>query len=541
MTGLRNETLAGLARRMFDDIAAMSPDVRGVSRPAYSATETATLSYLEQVALTEGLEVWYDEGRNLYAALPGTREADGVMLVGSHVDSVPQGGNFDGLAGVIAGLTVLFRAMREGTTPQRPIHVVAMRGEESPWFGPCYIGSRIITGTLTEDELAATHRGDGRSLADHLVDLDVPVDKLRAGAPMINLGRIAGYIELHIEQGPVLIDKNAPIAAVSGIRGNLRHRQIICRGVAGHSGAVPQNLRQDALLAVSDLLARMERHVEESLELGDDLVFTSGMIGTDPAKHAVTRIPDEVFFSVDIRSLDTGTLDHVYSLLEREMAVIGQRRGVRFELDDKQHAPPAACDPELVDRIKLAMLRRRIRPVVMASGAGHDAAVFAEAGIPTAMMFVRNENGSHNPDEAMDYRDFEIGCETLYELLCHDPMEDALDNATPPVFADLAQTVRQHGGGTYAFEAAAKAAHNMAIDHPGHAVALNLAAMAASQVARRFDDQAITASQAAAQLDEYERRLATLDSLAGEADAGRRLQILNDLAAQLLDVERGER
>ena len=115
-----------------------------------------------------------------------------------------------------------------------------------------------------------------------------------------------------------------------------------------------------------------------------------------------------------------------------------------------------------------------------------------------------------------------------------------MDAAPPPAFADLAQTVRQHGGGTYAFEAAARAAREWAIDHPGHALALNLAAMAATQVARRFDDQAVTASQAAERLAEFERRLAWLDSAAAESDAGRRLQMLNDLAAQLLDVERNE-
>lgn len=115
-----------------------------------------------------------------------------------------------------------------------------------------------------------------------------------------------------------------------------------------------------------------------------------------------------------------------------------------------------------------------------------------------------------------------------------------MNAAPPPAFADLAQTVRQHGGGTYAFEAAARAARDMAIAHPGHALALNLAAMAATQVARRFDDQAVTASQAAEQLAEFERRLDGLDSAAREGDAARRLQMLNDLAAQLLEIERDE-
>ncbi len=537
---MRNEPVPALAARLFHEIAALSPDIRGVSRPAYSAVETAVLAHLAEAARAEGLEVWQDAALNLYAGLPGTRDAGGVMLVGSHADSVPQGGNFDGLAGVIAGLCVLVRAAREGVTPPRPIHLIAMRGEESPWFGLPYLGSRIVTGQMTADDLARPHRDDGRPLSAHLADLGIPVEEIRAGRPMIDLARLAGYVELHIEQGPVLIDLNAPVAAVSGIRGNLRHNRILCEGVAGHSGAVPQDMRHDAVLAVAELLALMEAHALDWVEGGDDLVFTCGMIGTDPARHALTRIPDEVGFSTDMRSLDESVLTRFHALMETEMAAIAARRGVRFAPDAIQRAHPATCAPELVEAATLAMLRRRIRPVTMASGAGHDAAMFAQAGVPAVMMFVRNANGSHNPDEAMDAGDFEIACETLYDLLCRDPMEDTLDAAPPPVFADLAQTVRQHGGGTYAFEAAARAARELAIDHPGHALALNLAAMAATQVARRFDDQAVTASQAAEQLAGFERGLARLDAAAAEADATRRLQMLNDLAAQLLDVERNE-
>ena len=536
----RNEALPDLAARLFAEIAALSRDVRGVSRPAFSQVETRVLTHLAVAARAEGLEVWFDAGLNLFAALPGTREAPEITLIGSHVDSVPQGGNFDGLAGVLAGLLVLVRALREGVTPPRALHLLAMRGEESPWFGPPYLGSRIVTGQMTERELAATHRGDGRTLAAHLADLDIPVDAIRAGRPTIDLSRVKAYVELHIEQGPALIAGGAPIAAVSGIRGNLRHRALRCEGVAGHSGAVPQPARHDAVQAVSELLVRMEAHALDWGEEGLDLVFTAGMVATDPAKSAITRIADEVTFSTDMRSLDAGVLDRFHALMEVEMAGIATRRGVCFVPDAMQRARPATCAPELVEAMKLAMLRRRIRPVVMASGAGHDAAIFAQAGVPAAMMFVRNENGSHNPDEAMEMGDFEIACEVLYDLLCRDPMEDAMDAAPPPVFADLAQTVRQHGGGTYAFEAAARAAREIALDHPGHALALNLAAIAATQVARRFDDQAVTASQAADQLAEFERRLARLDMAAAEPDPGRRLQMLNDLAAQLLDIERNE-
>lgn len=536
----RNETISDLTARLFDEIAALSPDIRGISRPAYSEVETRVLAHLAIAARAEGLDVWQDAGLNLFIALPGTRDAPEVTLIGSHVDSVPQGGNFDGLAGVIAGLTLLLRMHREGIQPPRTLLLVAMRGEESAWFGPPCLGSRIITGQITEAELATTHAGDGRSLADHLADLDIALEPIRAGQPTINLSRIKAYIELHIEQGPTLIAKAAPLAAVSGIRGNLRHRRIICEGVAGHSGAVPQNLRHDALQAVAELLIVMEKHALDWGAEGRDLVFTCGIAGTDPARHALTRIADRVVFSVDTRSLNDVTLDRFHGLLTSEMAAIAERRGVRFVPDPIQRSHPASCDPELIEALKLSMLRRRIRPVVMASGAGHDAAIFANAGIPAAMMFVRNQHGSHNPDEAMELADFNLACDTLYDLLCRDPLEDIMDVSPPPNFANLAQIVRDHGGGTYAFDAAARAAREWAIDHPAHASALNMAAMAAAQVARRFDDQLVTASHAADQLAEFERRLARLDQVAATNEPARRLSMLNDLAAQLLDIERNE-
>jgi len=529
------EPLPTLAARLFDEIAAMSPDSRGVSRPAYSDVETAVLDHLAASARAEGLEVWQDAALNLYAALPGSRDAEGVMLVGSHVDSVPQGGNFDGLAGVIAGLVCLIRTRREGVRPPRPVHLLAMRGDESAWFGPCYLGSRLVTGQLSDSELRATHRADGRSLAAHLDGLGLPMEGVRAGRPMIDLGRIAGYIELHIEQGPVLVERGLPLAAVSGIRGNLRHAAIRCEGTAGHSGAVPQGMRHDAVMAVAELLAALEARAVEVGRDGDDLVFTCGMLGTDPARHALTRIPDEVSFSIDIRSLDDATLDRFGAEARALMDEVAARRGVRFVLDEEKRARPARCDRGLVSALTGAMLRRRIPPLVLASGAGHDAAVFAQAGVPAAMLFVRNAHGSHNPDEAMDLGDFELACEVLYDVLCRSGEEDAMTTSEAgPSLDHLSDMLDERGGGTYAFEAVAAEAQRLALDHPAHAAALSLVAASARQIADRFDVLAITTAQAEAQREQFERDLARLTEVMTSDQPGRALALLNNVAAEIL-------
>lgn len=409
------------ARYLFDEIAARTRDVEGVSRPAFSVVETETLAFLETFARRNGLEVWYDAGQNAVFSLPGDKDAKRYAVIGSHVDSVPFGGNYDGLAGVVAGLLCLLRAGRGSRRFSRPVHVLAMRGEESAWFGPCYIGSKALTGMLEEVELRAKHKGDGRTLADHMADIGLPMEEIRKGIPLADLGAVEAYVELHIEQGPLLVGKDIPAAVVSGIRGSFRHRAIRCIGEAGHSGAVPRAYRRDPVLAMADLLVRLDENWSTILNKGNDLVLTAGMVGTDPAKHAMSRIPDDITFSLDIRSQSLETLDEMRALLRTEMRQVERDRKVRFELSEEMRVEPALCDPGVVERLKRAMRAAGQEPFVMPSGGGHDAAIFAAAGIPSGMVFVRNRNGSHNPDEAMELDDFVAATDILSAFLEETP------------------------------------------------------------------------------------------------------------------------
>jgi N-carbamoyl-L-amino-acid hydrolase len=406
-----------LANTWFETIKQMSLDAEGVSRPAFSPLETDVLDYLAQTARAADLAVSFDAGRNAVFSLPQDAQADQYVLVGSHVDSVPMGGNFDGLAGVLAGLLCLFRAKAAGETFRRPVKVIAMRGEESAWFGPCYIASKAMMGVLTSDELSAKHKADGRTLDDHMADVGISMAPIRAGTPLLNKNAVLEYIELHIEQGPLLIGKDMPAAVVSAIRGNFRHKSILCVGEAGHSGAVPRAFRKDPVLAMADLLSRLDENWLTILQKGDDLVITAGMVATDPVKHALSRIPDEVRFSIDIRSQSTQVLDAMRHLLTAEMNEVAKNRNVRFEVIKPNETAPALMDEGVVNNLAAAMERFGLEPTTMASGGGHDAAVFANAGVPSAMVFVRNQNGSHNPQEAMEIQDFLVGTSIIYEHL----------------------------------------------------------------------------------------------------------------------------
>ncbi len=406
-----------IARFLFDEIAARTQDIEGVSRPAFSSIETETLRFLEEFARQHGLAVWYDAGLNARFSLPADKDATRYVLVGSHVDSVPFGGNFDGLAGVVAGLLCLLRAHRSGERFAHPVHVLAMRGEESAWFGPCYIGSKALTGTLAASELKAAHKSDGRTLDDHMADIGLPMEQVRAATPLMDLSQVEAYIELHIEQGPLLVGKGIPAAVVSGIRGNFRHQRVRCIGEAGHSGAVPRAFRRDPVLAMADLMVRLDESWSTILNMGDDLVLTSGMVGTDPAQHAMSKIPEEVGFSLDVRSQSAKTLNDMRRLLHAEMQQVEKERRIRFELDEEMRVEPALCAPHLVEGLKAAMERVGQEPFVMPSGGGHDAAVFAAAGVPSGMVFVRNSNGSHNPQEAMELSDFIAATDIVHEFL----------------------------------------------------------------------------------------------------------------------------
>jgi N-carbamoyl-L-amino-acid hydrolase len=330
---------------------------------------------------------------------------------------VPQGGNFDGAAGVIAGLAVLARFRRDGVVLRRTLKLFGLRGEESAWFGRAYIGSSALFGDLSSDDLHLPHLRTGRRLIDCMRDVGADVDRISRGEPLLDPATVAAWIELHIEQGPVLVARNLPIGIVTGIRGNIRHRTIECLGEAGHSGAVPRWLRRDAVFATTELVTHIDRHWRILLERGRDLVVTSGIFGTDPAENAIARIPGYVRFSFEARSQSEETLEAFYDLFLSECARIGEERNVEFVLDRRLNSSPATMDPAWVERLRAAARSLGLPDEPMPSGAGHDAAVFAAAGIPSAMIFVRNAHGSHNPAEAMEMDDFIAGLAVMRAAL----------------------------------------------------------------------------------------------------------------------------
>jgi N-carbamoyl-L-amino-acid hydrolase len=406
---IENERDRALAEELFEALRAKTGDGVGITRTSYGAGESAALDIIEAKARQFGLETERDAGANLVVTLEGSEPDLPFLACGSHLDSVPVGGNFDGAAGVIAGLAILAGFRKDGFRPRRSLKLFGLRGEESARFGKAYMGSSALLGQLTPADLATQDSTSNRTLIECMRDVGVDVDRVQRGEPLLDAKRMAAWIELHIEQGPVLVARQLPIGIVTGIRGNVRHRTVECIGEPGHSGAVPRWLRRDAVFATAELITHLDRHWRTSLERGRDVVITSGVFGTDPREHAIARIPGNVRFSFEIRSQSKETLEAFYDLFLSECELVSEERGVAFQLDRRLESAAASMDAGWVERLKRAARGLGLPDEEIPSGAGHDAAVFANAGIPSAMIFVRNDHGSHNSKEAMDIGDFLAG------------------------------------------------------------------------------------------------------------------------------------
>lgn len=412
------------AEHLFDDLRASTADGAGVTRESFGAGEQAAVDLCAARAASLGLQTRCDAGGNLHMTLAGRNPDLPGWITGSHLDSVPQGGNFDGAAGVVAGLTVLAAWRQAGSLPERSITVIGIRGEEaSSWYRghhDGHLGSRAALGLLTAQELTtAINIRSGAPLREHLARIGLDPEGIAAGRSKLDAAGHRGFVELHIEQGPVLEALDRPVGVVSGIRGSARARAARCVGAYTHSGAVPHEYRQDAVLATAELCHRLDHVWEQVRAHGRDLVFTVGKLYTNPDAHSISKVPGEVSFSIDFRSLDLDVLHELMAASRALAEEIGARRKVRFELGEFNVSAPVVTDAVLRNLIAQGARELDIAAHPIASGAGHDAQEFSRAGFPTAMIFVRNANGSHNPQEAMRIDDFMRGTQLLAWTLSH--------------------------------------------------------------------------------------------------------------------------
>lgn len=407
-----------LAVRLFDELRVKTEvgSGTGVTRASYGEGEALAHAIVRREAEALGLRVEADAACNLYMTLPGIAPGPCIMI-GSHLDSVPNGGNFDGAAGVLAGLAVVSGLVQHQVTPPHDITVMAIRAEESAWFGSSYIGSRAAFGLLTGDELNdVTRAGDEMPLGQAIATAGGSPDDLLSGPAHLRASDILCYIEPHIEQGPVLSSAGQPIGIVTSIRGSFRHRQAVCLGAYAHSGATPRRERQDAVNAFAALVTGLDALWDQLEAEGADATLTFGQVATDPDEASFSKIAGLVRFSVDVRSSTVETLDRIATDLARLTGEIATRHRVSFDLGPFTSTDPAIMHLPLSQAMRAIAHDLAVDAPLMPCGAGHDAATFAAKGVPTGMIFLRNANGSHNPDEHMEIADFAIAAKVLMGL-----------------------------------------------------------------------------------------------------------------------------
>jgi len=380
----------------------------GVSRVGYSKEDEAARGYILELMRQAGLAVRVDAAGNIFGRREGTQAGLPVLLFGSHIDSVPNGGNFDGDVGSLGALEVM-RALQDGQVQTRhPLEAVIWTNEEGHHFGRGLLGSSAAAGLL-EKEVLARRDSDGQTLADWLRRYGQNPDRIADA--QIAKGRVAAYVELHIEQGGVLDEKKIQIGVVEGIVG-IHWWTCTAEGFANHAGTTPMNNRQDALAAAARaaLAVREEVRAEPGRQVG-----TVGYLKLQPGARNI--IPGRVEFPVELRDLDAEKVLRIWARIEKRFAQIAQEEKVGLTCAPLQADRPALTDVRIRDTIREAARAAGFTTLDMPSGAGHDAQQVAHFA-PIGMIFVPSRGGiSHSPREYTAPEDVARGAEVLYRTL----------------------------------------------------------------------------------------------------------------------------
>ncbi|MDM5283917.1 Zn-dependent hydrolase [Peribacillus frigoritolerans] len=376
----------------------------GTTRLTYSKEDLLTRNYLKNKMLEYGLTVKEDGFGNIFGKLEGTLKDAPSVLLGSHFDSVPNGGAYDGPAGVIVALEVAALFAENQLTPKYPLEIVALIEEEGARFGGGLMGSRGIVGTLSEESFKNLKDKDGITTIEAMskIGLDFSLPKRSPNS-------IKAFLELHIEQGPILEEKNIPIGVVEAIVG-LTQFEVTIEGKAGHAGTTPMDRRTDALVAAAQIISQLPSF---AIEEGEGTVITTGRLDVLP--NGANVIPNKVVFSVDIRSSKE---EHINNVIRRMKELIEsyQVQGIHTTAEQLLYMPPKILSNEIKALLKDKSSDLEIPYCSIDSGAGHDAMVFSDV-TDVGMLFVPSKAGlSHCPEEWSDARHLANGVQIFYEV-----------------------------------------------------------------------------------------------------------------------------
>lgn len=382
----------------------------GVTRLAFSPQE-AELHQLVASWLTQlGGKIRRDAFGNLIARWPGQDDSLPAVACGSHLDSVPQGGQFDGVVGVVTAIAALRAIRKKNLLTRHPLEVIVFVSEESSRFGLATLGSKVMAGLVDMEQYLRLEDANGITLESAATSSGARLTELDSA--IRRPGELKAFLEVHIEQGRVLEETGNRIGVVTAIAAPSRQR-IIIEGRADHSGATPMGLRRDALAAAAEFILAVEKQGRQ--EAPQNSVATVGVLTLEPG--AMNVIPGRVSMGLDVRGIDFDSIRRLVRGIENELQNICRRRHVSADTRRLSADKPVQLDPAVVVSIEGACQYLSVPYMLMPSGAGHDAMNMARI-TPTGLIFIPCKDGiSHNPQEEASIEDITLGAQILLHTL----------------------------------------------------------------------------------------------------------------------------
>ncbi len=378
-----------------------------ITRLAFSEADNEAHQHVERLMREAGLETRHDVFGNLIGRLGGSETGTKPVMTGSHVDGPPDGGIYDGVIGVLSGIEACRMLSEAGVSTRRPIEVVAVRCEHLDRFGVSCLGSRVLGGKLEQGDLDRLEDEDGNILRRVLEECGFQPDQLAAASLK---DRVHAWVELHVEQGRVLVNQGKTIGVVTAIAGPTRYK-VRVKGLADHSGATPMSIRRDAMMGAAEMILDLERLSRAT----EDCVGTVGVIRAFPG--AVHTIPGTVEFYVDIRGVHAPDKARLVDAFRQAMEGRARERDLGLSMETFVDEPPVPCTDWVVAELTRVCEDLDANFMVMPSGAGHDTQHIA-AVADVGMVFIPSGGGiAHTPDEYTPIEDVAYGTEVLAEAL----------------------------------------------------------------------------------------------------------------------------
>lgn len=415
---MANVLSSSQARRLAEqvmaycDVLAQYTQTEGmIDRRYLTAEHKQTNQQLASWATSSSLQTWQDAAGNQWLRLPSANEQAKRIILGSHTDTVPNGGRYDGMLGVVVPLALLKFFADNHIQFSFHLDVVGFGDEEGTRFGSTLLGSSAISGDW-KPSWRDLCDSEGVSLSQAMTDFGLDIDHIDHAS--INFDEVLLYLETHIEQGPILEQCDLPLAAVKGIAG-ARRFEVSLVGHAGHAGTVPMNLRSDPLVVASEWITQVNQSAMEYAHATCPVVATVGQLEVLPG--AVNVIPGRVNLSLDVRSLSDSNRDELIEMLHASLESKSLSTGLSLEWRQTHNASAVACDEQLTQTLSETITQCYAESAALVSGAGHDAMVFANK-VPTSMLFVRCKGGvSHHPDESVSASDVAAALKVLAEFI----------------------------------------------------------------------------------------------------------------------------